>query len=32
MTGSFIKQFAVAQGDAFHAEFDGIGVVEVQFP
>jgi 2-keto-4-pentenoate hydratase len=31
MTGSFIKQFAVAQGDAFHAEFDGIGVVEVRF-
>ena len=32
MTGSFIRQFRVAQGDAFHADFDGVGVVEVRFP
>jgi len=32
MTGSFIRQFAVAQGDSFHADFDGVGVVEVRFP
>lgn len=32
MTGSFIRQYAVAAGDVMHAEFDGVGMVEARFP
>ena len=31
MTGSLIRQYAIAAGDVMHAEFDGVGVVEVRF-
>jgi 2-keto-4-pentenoate hydratase len=31
MTGSFTRQFPIARGDRFRAEFDGIGAVEATF-
>lgn len=31
MSGSFTKQYSIAQGDIVHTQFEGIGVVEARF-